>query len=103
MFAQDLEAAIGPTVALPLVGFERIRQQPMTVAAIGVVDLPAMLEHSQAEVAILDNGIARPATHREERGAANEAHGAVHDNGIRLVTLDHADIEEAGVLAVHGV
>ena len=27
----------------------------------------------------------------------------MHDNGIRLVTLDHADIEEAGVLAVHGV
>ena len=38
-----------------------------------------------------------------ERGAADQAHGAVHDDGVRLVALDHADVEEAGIFAVHGV
>ena len=38
-----------------------------------------------------------------ERGAADQAHRAVHDDGIGLVALDHADIEEAGIFAVHGV
>ena len=27
----------------------------------------------------------------------------MHDDGIGLVALDHADVEEAGILAVHGV
>ena len=38
-----------------------------------------------------------------ERGAADQAHGAVHDDGVGLVALDHADVEEAGIFAVHGV
>ena len=37
MLAQDLEAAIGPAVALLLVGFERVGQQAVAVAAVGVV------------------------------------------------------------------
>ena len=37
------------------------------------------------------------------RGAANEAHGAVHDDGVGLIALDHANIKEAGVFAVHDV
>ena len=38
-----------------------------------------------------------------ERGAADQAHGAVHDDGVGFVPLHHADVEEAGILAVHGV
>ena len=38
-----------------------------------------------------------------DRGAPDQAHGAVHDDGVRLVALDHADVEEAGIFAVHGV
>ena len=38
-----------------------------------------------------------------ERGAPDQAHGAVHDDGVGLVALDHADVEEAGIFAVHGV
>ena len=38
-----------------------------------------------------------------ERGTADQAHGAVNDNGIGLVALDHADVEETGIFAVHGV
>ena len=36
-------------------------------------------------------------------GAADQAHGAVDDDGVDLVALDHADVEEAGILAVHDV
>ena len=39
----------------------------------------------------------------DQRGAADQAHGAVHDDGVGLVPLHHADVEEAGVFAVHGV
>ena len=45
---QDLEAAIGPAVALLLVGLEGVGQQAVAVAPVGVVDLPAMLEHDAA-------------------------------------------------------
>ena len=38
-----------------------------------------------------------------ERGAADQAHRAMHDDGIGLVALDHADVEETGIFAVHGV
>ena len=38
-----------------------------------------------------------------ERGAADQAHGAVHDDGVVLVPLHHADVEEAGIFAVHRV
>ena len=38
-----------------------------------------------------------------ERFAADQAHRAVHDDGVGLVALDHADVEEAGIFAVHGV
>ena len=49
------------------------------------------------------DGVARPAAGGVERGAADQAHGAVHDDGVGLVALDHADVEEAGIFAVHGV
>src|SRR3954447_11622390 len=100
---QDLEAAIGPTMPLLLESVERVGQQAMPVASIGVMDLPAVLEHQQSEIGILDNGIARPPPGRGERGAADQAHGAVNDNGVGLVTLDHADVEETGIFAVHGM
>ena len=38
-----------------------------------------------------------------DRGAADQAHGAVNDDGVGLVALDHADVEEPGIFAVHGV
>ena len=47
VLAQDLEAAIGPAMALLLEGFEGVGQQPVTVAPVGVMDLPALLEHGR--------------------------------------------------------
>src|SRR4029077_16403257 len=77
--------------------------QAMSVAPIGVMDLPSIFEHLQPEVAVLDDGVARPAADRHQRVAAHQAHGAMHDDGIRLIALDHADVEEARVLSVHGM
>src|SRR5262245_66404657 len=67
------------------------------------MDLPAFVEHEPAEVAVLDNCSARPTAGRDQRRAAHQAHGAVYDDGIRLISLNHADVEEAGIFAVHGV
>ncbi len=63
---------------------------------------PAVLQHGQAEIGVLDDGVARPAAGGFERGAADQAHRAVHDDGVELVALNHADIEEAGIFGVHG-
>ncbi len=38
-----------------------------------------------------------------DRGAPDQAHRAVHDDGVDFVALDHADVEEAGIFGVHGV
>ena len=35
--------------------------------------------------------------------APDQAHRAVHDDGVDLVPLHHADVEEAGIFRVHGV
>ena len=67
MLLDDLQAAIGPAVALLLVGFERVGQETMTIPSIGVMDLPPVLEHMQTEIAILDNGVTRPASGCDER------------------------------------
>ncbi len=65
--------------------------------------VPAVLEQCEAEIGVLADGVARPAAGSLERRAPNQAHGAVHDDGVELVALHHADVEEAGIFAVHGV
>ena len=62
---------------------------------------PAAREQREAEIGILDDGIARPSAGVDQRAAADKAHGAVRDDGVDLVPLHHADIEEAGIFAVH--
>ena len=103
MLLEDLEAAIGPAVALFLVGLEAVGQQAVAVAAVGVVRVPAELEDGEAEIGVLADRVARPAAGGFQRGAADQAHGAVHDDGVDFVPLHHADVEEAGIFAVHGV
>src|SRR5215470_15027391 len=103
MLLDDLESARGPAVALLLVGLEGVGQQTVAVAAVGVMRLPAELQDGKPEIGVLADGVARPSAGRLERGAANETHGTVNDDSIGLIALDHADIEEAGVLAVHGM
>ena len=64
---------------------------------------PAVFEQRQAEIGVLDDGVARPAADRVDRGAPDQTHRAVDDDGVDFVALDHADIEEAGIFGVHGV
>ena len=102
MLAQQLEAAIGPALALALIGVEGVGQEPMTVAMVGVVGDIAVLEKRKAEIGVLDDGVGRPIAGGRQRRAPNQAHGAMHDDGVDLVTLHHADVEEAGIFGVHG-
>src|SRR5499427_10290648 len=67
------------------------------------MSLPPELQDGETEVGVLADGVAGPSGGGLERGSANEAHGAVDDNGIGFITLDHADIEEARILAVHHI
>ena len=57
----------------------------------------------EAEIGVLADRVARPAAGGLERRAPDQAHRAVHDDGVDLVALHHADVEEAGIFAVHGV
>ena len=90
-------------MALLLEGLVGVGQQAIAIAAIGVMREPAMLDDREAKVGILANGIAGPAAGHIHRGAADQAHGAVNDDGIGLVALDHADVEEPGIFAVHDI
>jgi hypothetical protein len=98
----NLHGAAGPARPLRPEGEIVLRQQSPAIAAVGVVGTPAELQDRQAEIAVLANRVARPAARGLQRGTADQAHRAVHDDGVGLVALDHADIEEAGIFGVHG-
>ena len=49
---EDLESAVGPAIALLLIGLERVGQQAMAVAPVGVMRDPAILEDREAEIAV---------------------------------------------------
>ena len=99
----DLEAAIGPAMALLLEGLVGVGQQAVAVAVVGVMRQPAVLDDGKAQIGVLADGVAGPAAGHVHRRAPDQAHGAVHDDGVGLVALDHADIEEPGIFAVHDV
>src|SRR5215468_12548226 len=67
------------------------------------MSLPAELQNGKPEVGILADGVAGPSASSLKRRATNEAHSAVNDDGISLVALDHAYIEEAGIFTVHHI
>ena len=75
----------------------------MAVALVGVVGLPAKFEQREAEIGVFANRVARPSTGCVDGGAPHQAHRAMRNDRIEFVALDHADVEEAGVFAVHGV
>jgi hypothetical protein len=89
-------------VALPPEGPIVLRLQSPAVAAVGVVRAPAGFEDGEAKFVILEDRVARPAAGGSERGAPDQAHGAVDDDGIDLVALRHADVEKARILRIHG-
>src|SRR5260221_11041657 len=89
MLAQNLQTAIGPSVALLLVGLECVGQQAVSVAPVGVMNLPAMLEHQQTEIAVFDDCIARPSAGRDHRRAADQAHSAMPDDSVRPCAPNH--------------
>src|SRR5262249_60231392 len=69
VLADDLQPAIGPAVALLLVGLEGVGQQAVAVAAAGVERRPTLLHDREAEVGILADRVARPGAPRGERGS----------------------------------
>ena len=103
MLLEDLQAAVSPAIALLLVGVERVGQEAVAVALVGVMRVIAKLEQGQAEIGVLADRVARPAAGGLDGRAAHQAHRAMHDDGVHFVPLHHTDIEEAGIFAVHRV
>ena len=100
----DLEAAIGPAVALLLVGLEGVGQQAVAVAPVGVMRLPAELEHASGRDRCPRRSC-RSTSRRPTSSAARRIRHMVPCTMMALASLrcDHADVEEAGIFAVHGV
>src|SRR6202044_3053056 len=86
----DLEPAIGPAMALLLEGLIGVRQQAVAIAVVGVMGQPAVLDNAEAEIGVLADGVAGPAAGHVHRSAPDQAHGAVNDDGVDLIALDHA-------------
>ena len=99
MLLDQLHAAIGPAMPLALIGGEVGREQSPAIALLRVMRPPSALEQREPEIGILDDGVARPAAGVDQRLAPDQAHRAMHDDGVDLVPLHHADIEEAGIFA----
>src|SRR5262249_58964902 len=79
VLADDLQAAIGPAVALLLVGLEGVGQEAVAVAAAGVERRPALLDDGEAEIGVLADRVARPAARGRERAAADQGPRRVPD------------------------
>ncbi|OIQ66645.1 hypothetical protein GALL_517830 [mine drainage metagenome] len=90
-------------MALLLEGLVSVRQQAVTVAVIGIVRQPAVLDDGQPKVGILADGVASPAAGHVHGRTPHQAHGAMDDDGVGLVALNHADIEKPGIFPVHDV
>src|SRR5476649_536920 len=103
MLLNDLQAAVSPAIALALELLEIVGQQSMAVTLVGVMRFPAKLEDGEPQIRVLADRIARPAAGRVQRRASDQAHRTMHDDGVDFVPLHHADIEEAGIFAVHSV
>src|SRR5215472_5354602 len=101
MFLEDLRAAGSPAIALLLEGFKAVRQKPPPVTTISVKRPPAALQDREAKVSIFANRVARPASGALKSRAPNQTHRAMNDDGIVFVALDHSDVKEPGILAVH--
>ena len=104
MAAHDLHGAIGPAIALLLEVDERVRHQTASIAVGQVSGLIASLEHAQSQFGIFGDAPLGPAAQSVQQTAAHQRHGAVLDDGVALVTRDHADMEKAAVLGIaHGL
>src|SRR5215510_12230140 len=60
MLADDLKSTIGPAMTLFLESIERIGQQAMAIAPIGIMHLPALLKDRKAEIGVFNDRCAGP-------------------------------------------
>ena len=104
MTLHDLHGAIDPAVALRHEGFQRVGHQARTHALRNIGRLVTGLEQLETQLGVFGNAPFAPAIDFLQRVLAHDGHGAVLDDGIVLVALDHADMEEAAILLIgHGL
>ena len=100
MALHDLHRAIDPAIALAHEGLQRVGRQPVPHALRNVGGAIARLEQFEAEFGVLGDAPCRPAADFFQRVLAHDGHGAVLDDGVVFVALDHADVEEAAIFLV---
>jgi diguanylate cyclase (GGDEF)-like protein len=66
------------------------------------VGTPTEFHDRQPKIAVLANRVTRPAPGSFYCRATDQAHCAVDDDGVDLVALNHANIEETSIFGVHG-
>jgi len=102
--AKDEDRAIGPTEPLFFVIEKGVRHQPFAEAVGGIAGRITLFKDAQAKLRILSNAPFSPATHLVEHFASDHGHGAVLNDGVALVTGDHANLKEAAIFGeTHGL
>src|SRR4051794_23443049 len=101
---KDLHRAIGPAKSLSLIRREAVRHKALTEAVRHINRFIAGFEQAEAEFGVFGDAPLAPAADFDQRRLADQRHGAVLDDRVALVPLDHADLEEALVFPVaHGL
>src|SRR5690606_25826563 len=96
----DLHRAIGPAETLADIARQRVRCE---AAPERVVHIDAVITRAielDTKFGILADAPFRPTTHALKRALAHHRHSAVLDDGVEIVSLHHADMEETGIFPV---
>src|SRR3954452_1550672 len=101
---EDLHRAIGPAESLRLIRREAVRHKALTKAVRHINRFIARFEQAEAQFGVFGDAPLTPAADFDQSRLADQGHGAVLNDRVALVPLDHADLEEALVFPVaHGL
>src|SRR5690348_8463469 len=104
MVLHDLHRAIHPAIALPHEGVECIGHHTLAHALGDISCAITGFEEFQAEFGIFRDAPFGPTADFSKRVLAHDRHGAMLNDGVVFIALDHADLEEAAILLIgHGL
>ena len=97
--AHDEHCTVGPAKTLFLEIQKGIRHQAATIANRNINSLITTLKDAKSKFSILSDTPFRPADILQY-ATPHHCHGAVLNNGIAFISVDHADMEKALVLGL---
>src|SRR3990170_2987137 len=100
MPAHDLHGAVSPAIPLFLVIAKIVRHEAATVTPLDIDGLVSIFKNSQSELGVLSDAPLTPPTCRFQRGAPNQCHGAMLNDGITRIPGYHANVEKAAIFRI---